>query len=76
MIGGASVRYRTNAELFFIAPVARAASAPDLRPSQSPRRERAPFDRDQAGRARIKFIETPVLIDAIGGEHAGPAAAA
>jgi hypothetical protein len=36
----------------------------------------APFDRDQAERARIKFIETPMLIDAIGGEHAGPAAAA
>ena len=40
----------------------------------------APFDRDKAERARIKFIETQVLIDAIDraidGEQAGPAAAA
>jgi hypothetical protein len=40
----------------------------------------APFDRDKAERARIKFIETQVLIDAIDraieGEHAGPAAPA
>ena len=40
----------------------------------------APFDRDKAERARIKFIETQVLIDAIDraieGEHAGPAALA
>jgi len=35
----------------------------------------APFDRDKAERARTKFIETQVLIDAIdraiAGEHAG-----
>ena len=40
----------------------------------------APFDRDKAERARIKFIETQVLIDAIdraiAGEESGPAAAA
>jgi hypothetical protein len=40
----------------------------------------APFDRDKAERARIKFIETQVLIDAIDraidGEPAAPAAAA
>jgi hypothetical protein len=40
----------------------------------------APFDRDKAERARIKFIETQVLIDAIDraidGERAKPAAAA
>jgi len=40
----------------------------------------APFDRDKAERARLKFIETQVLIDAIdraiAGEEAGPAAAA
>ena len=40
----------------------------------------APFDRDKAERARIKFIETQALIDAIDraidGERAGPAAAA
>ncbi|MEA2830241.1 MAG: hypothetical protein QOF22_989 [Bradyrhizobium sp.] len=40
----------------------------------------APFDRDKAERARIKFVETQVLIDAIDraidGEQAGPAAAA
>jgi hypothetical protein len=40
----------------------------------------APFDRDKAERARIKFIETQVLIDAIDraidGEQARPAAAA
>jgi hypothetical protein len=40
----------------------------------------APFDRDKAERARIKFIETQVLIDAIDraieGERAAPAAAA
>jgi hypothetical protein len=40
----------------------------------------APFDRDKAERARIKFIETQVLIDAIDraieGEQAAPAAAA
>lgn len=40
----------------------------------------APFDRDKAERARLKFIETQVLIDAIdraiAGEQAGPAAAA
>ena len=40
----------------------------------------APFDRDKAERARIKFIETQVLIDAIDraidGEKAVPAAAA
>jgi hypothetical protein len=40
----------------------------------------APFDRDKAERARLKFIETQVLIDAIdraiGGEQAGPASAA
>jgi hypothetical protein len=39
----------------------------------------APFDRDKAERARIKFIETQVLIDAIDraidGEQARPAAA-
>lgn len=39
----------------------------------------APFDRDKAERARVKF-ETQVLIDAIDraidGEQAGPAAAA
>ena len=39
----------------------------------------APFDRDKAERARLKFIETQVLIDAIdraiAGEQAGPAAA-
>jgi hypothetical protein len=40
----------------------------------------APFDRDKAERARIKFIETQVLIDAIDraidGEKATSAAAA
>jgi hypothetical protein len=40
----------------------------------------APFDRDKAERARLKFIETQVVIDAIdraiAGEQAGPAAAA
>jgi hypothetical protein len=40
----------------------------------------APFDRDKAERARLKFIETQVVIDAIDraivGEHSGPAAAA
>jgi hypothetical protein len=40
----------------------------------------APFDRDKAERARIKFVETQILIDAIDraieGERAGPAAAA
>jgi hypothetical protein len=40
----------------------------------------APFDRDKAERARIKFIETQVLIDAIDraieGEQSAPAAAA
>jgi hypothetical protein len=40
----------------------------------------APFDRDKAERARIKFIETQGLIDAIDraieGEQAAPAAAA
>ena len=40
----------------------------------------APFDRDKAERARIKFIETQVLIDAIDraidGEKIAPAAAA
>ena len=40
----------------------------------------APFDRDKAERARIKFIETQVLIDAIDraidGEKFAPAAAA
>ena len=40
----------------------------------------APFDRDKAERARIKFIETQVLIDAIDraidGEQIAPAAAA
>lgn len=40
----------------------------------------APFDRDKAERARIKFIETQVLIDAIDraidGERALPAAVA
>ena len=39
----------------------------------------APFDRDKAERARIKFIETQALIDAIdraiAGEETGPAAA-
>jgi hypothetical protein len=39
----------------------------------------APFDRDKAERARLKFIESQVLIDAIdraiAGELAGPAAA-
>jgi hypothetical protein len=39
----------------------------------------APFDRDKAERARLKFIETQVLIDAIDraieGEQSGPAAA-
>jgi hypothetical protein len=39
----------------------------------------APFDRDKAERARAKFIEIQVLIDAIdratAGEQAGPAAA-
>ena len=39
----------------------------------------APFDRDKAERARLKFIETQVLIDAIdraiAGEPAEPAAA-
>jgi hypothetical protein len=38
----------------------------------------APFDRDKAERARLKFIETQLLIDAIdraiAGEQAGPAA--
>jgi hypothetical protein len=38
----------------------------------------APFDRDKAERARIKFIEIQILIDAIDraidGERAGPAA--
>ncbi len=37
----------------------------------------APFDRDKAERARLKFIETQVLIDAIdraiAGEQSGPA---
>jgi outer membrane murein-binding lipoprotein Lpp len=40
----------------------------------------APFDRDKAERARVKFIETQVLIDAIDraidGEQGRPAAAA
>jgi hypothetical protein len=40
----------------------------------------APFDRDKAERARIKFIETQILIDAIDraidGEPAAPAVAA
>jgi hypothetical protein len=40
----------------------------------------APFDRDKAERARNKFIETQVLIDAIdraiAGEQAGSAGAA
>jgi hypothetical protein len=40
----------------------------------------APFDRDKAERARLKFIETQAVIDAIdraiAGEEAGPAAAA
>ena len=40
----------------------------------------APFDRDKAERARLKFIETQTLIDAIdraiAGEPAEPAAAA
>ena len=39
----------------------------------------APFDRDKAERARVKFVETQVLIDAIdraiAGEQAGPATA-
>jgi hypothetical protein len=39
----------------------------------------APFDRDKAERARIKFIETQLLIDAIDraieGEQTPPAAA-
>ena len=39
----------------------------------------APFDRDKAERARLKFIETQILIDAIDraieGEHTAPAAA-
>jgi hypothetical protein len=39
----------------------------------------APFDRDKAERARSKFIETQILIDAIDraieGEQSGPAAA-
>jgi len=39
----------------------------------------APFDRDKAERARLKFIETQAVIDAIdraiAGEQAGPAAA-
>jgi hypothetical protein len=39
----------------------------------------APFDRDKAERARLKFIETQAVIDAIdraiAGEAAGPAAA-
>jgi hypothetical protein len=39
----------------------------------------APFDRDKAERARIKFIETQMLIDAIDraieGERTEPAAA-
>jgi len=39
----------------------------------------APFDRDKAERARLKFIETQLLIDAIdraiAGERASPAAA-
>jgi len=39
----------------------------------------APFDRDKAERARIKFIESQALIDAIdraiAGEQTGPAAA-
>src|SRR5436305_2012204 len=38
----------------------------------------APFDRDKAERARVKFIETQTLIDAIDraieGEHVRPAA--
>jgi hypothetical protein len=40
----------------------------------------AAFDRDKAERARLKFIEIQVLIDAIdraiAGERAGPSAAA
>ncbi len=40
----------------------------------------APFDRDKAERARLKFVETQVVIDAIdraiAGEETGPAAAA
>jgi hypothetical protein len=40
----------------------------------------APFDRDKAERARLKFIESQALIDAIDraieGEQSGPAAAA
>jgi hypothetical protein len=40
----------------------------------------APFDRDKAERARLKFIETQDVIDAldraIAGEHVSPAAAA
>jgi hypothetical protein len=39
----------------------------------------APFDRDKAERARLKFIEIQVLIDALGraiaGEATGPGAA-
>lgn len=39
----------------------------------------APFDRDKAERARVKFIETQLLIDAIdraiAGEQTGPATA-
>ena len=39
----------------------------------------APFDRDKAERARLKFIETQVVIDAIdraiAGEQTGPATA-
>ena len=39
----------------------------------------APFDRDKAERARLKFIESQVLIDAIDraiiGEQSGPTAA-
>ena len=36
----------------------------------------APFDRDKAERARLKFIETQVLIDAIDRAIAGEPAAA
>jgi hypothetical protein len=40
----------------------------------------APFDRDKAERARVKFIETQVLIDAIdraiNGDQGTPVAAA
>jgi hypothetical protein len=35
----------------------------------------APFDRDKAERARLKFIETQVLIDAIDRAIAGEASA-